>query len=334
MSSCLSRRSLRAFLWGTSCGTLTLFVSSALLIILLCAGCIALAEELQILATTNSTTYASAERTPLGSFIFEAYTYFIDPGTQTGVEYEEHMHRRFKLVVVVAASLAGFVWVMVVFGVLVEAIGRMLEGGRRRHAMLRVRDHILILGWTDKTLFLIREVAQMLTDGAGRGGTIAVLGELDSEDMREELWVFSPDFSQRWPHVRLHFWCGKPHEVNDLTRVCASHAAAIIVLGASRNPREADSRVLSTLCALQCARELQATIDEAPEVTIEVAMPQNLQVAQRLGGSDSITIASNQAVTELTVLALHSAVIGNALIDLMSFSGDQVCDWSRPGLRS
>ena len=62
MSSCLSRRSLRAFLWGTSCGTLTLFVSSALLIILLCAGCIALAEELQILATTNSTTYASAGR--------------------------------------------------------------------------------------------------------------------------------------------------------------------------------------------------------------------------------------------------------------------------------
>ena len=45
----------------------------------------------------------------------------------------------------------------------------------------------MILGWTDKTLFSIGELAEMLTDSAHRGGTLVVMGELPTYEMDEEV---------------------------------------------------------------------------------------------------------------------------------------------------
>ena len=45
----------------------------------------------------------------------------------------------------------------------------------------------VILGWTDKTLFSIGELAEMLTDSAHRGGTLVVMGELPTYEMGEEV---------------------------------------------------------------------------------------------------------------------------------------------------
>ena len=145
---------------------------------------------------------------------WESYTYFVDPGTQTGLLLE--VDGSASVVTAVVVSLIGFTWVLVVFGFIVERMGTIMEDWRRQHQRILAHGHTLVLGWTGKTLFLLSELAQMLTDGPHRGGTIVILGELDTHDMREEVQTAYSDFRQRWPRVQLHFWTGKPYEVDDL----------------------------------------------------------------------------------------------------------------------
>lgn len=226
-----------------------------------------------------------------GSFadaLWTSYTFFVDPGKHAGLLPEDPSE---KLGVAVACSFLGLVWMMVVFGLIVDSMRISLDAWRcrrarartaarrsfepwppaaslltrpcpglvplppltlslrsRRHARTVLNDHVVVLGWTDKTLFLLGELAQMLTDGKARGGRIVVLGHIEDDDFREELDIAYPRRRRRWPRVRFYYRQGKPHEVDDLERVSIFAARHVIVLGTSRKPREADSLALSTVC--------------------------------------------------------------------------------------
>lgn len=151
--------SCRAIFLGTTSGIITLLTTAAIVFILVCAAILQAAD------TREAGTVGSSSGRSFLSFLFEAYAYFIDPGTQTGIEYSGTASNGAKLVIAVTFSLVGFAWVLLVFGVVIEQASVMLAGIRRRHAMIDESGHILILGWTPKTLFLIRELAQMLSEG-------------------------------------------------------------------------------------------------------------------------------------------------------------------------
>jgi hypothetical protein len=165
---------------------------------------------------------------------------------------------------------------------------------------------------------------------------------------RSQVDVAFPRFKQRWPRVELHFWHGRPHEVDDLERVSVTHARHIIVLGASRDPRKADSLVISTLCSLRCLHFEQPhaykhgervaadaadaasaySHTNAPvralEVILEVSLPQNVRVAERLGGGGARTVTAKTAIDELLAIATLQPSVGHPLIELMTFEGAQI----------
>ena len=299
----MTRRSPQQFLFGTCIGTFILFVGTALILIFMCSGLLTAAEEMSI--ASNITL--PVERTSYQSKMWDSYGYFIDPGAQTGLDsVDKH---GFYLLIVVSFSLLGFTWVLLAFGVFIEFVGDLMEDLKRRHARISTRNHILVLGWTGKTLFLIRELAQMLTDGVDRGGTICIFGDFDPFEMREEVAVAYRDFKRRWPRVKLLYWRGKPHEVDDLERVSVSSARHIVLLGASRDSRTADSLVLSALCALQCL-----PTKPVAEVIVEVALPQNVGVSRKLGGESARTITAKTAIDELAALSMRSITAGKAMM--------------------
>lgn len=170
--------------------------------------------------------------------------------------------------------------------------------------------------------------------------------------MREEVSTVYQDFRQRWPRVKIHFWQGKPFELDDLERVAVRAAKHILVLGASRNPRVADSLVISTLCALRClpleqpqaaaTHALSTSGDEGEgaadgaaaaaqharaarevEVICEISLPQNLLVARRLGGGLCRTVTAKTAIDELLAICTLTPAVGHPLIELMSAEGSQ-----------
>ena len=103
-----------------------------------------------------------------------------DPGTQTGVPSDEGGPVK---IVAVLFSVFGFVLNLIFLGLFVENVRSLLDSWRRTYGRIVANDHTVVLGWTDKTLFLLGELAEMMTDSEKGGGTIVVLGELEPLEM-------------------------------------------------------------------------------------------------------------------------------------------------------
>lgn len=121
---------------------------------------------------------------------------------------------------------------------------------------------------------------------------------------------------------------GKPYEIADLMRVSVYAAHHVMVLGLSRRPREADSQVITMLCALRC---LPISMSPQCLVVAELRQAQAKSVARQLfvstGDEESaevLPVAAAQAVDALLVLCTVSPLAGRALMGLMSFAGDQL----------
>ena len=150
-----------------------------------------------------------------------AWGLFADPGTQTGLPPDAGYPN--KLVVLLFSSF-GFIFNLVVLGLVVEFLRTLLIRWKRLHRRVIANDHTIILGWTDKTLFLIEEQARLLAGSKARGGTIAIMGEIKTRDMKEEVSVTYPDWSTEYPGVKLIYRQGKPYELDDLMRVSVRSA--------------------------------------------------------------------------------------------------------------
>ena len=121
---------------------------------------------------------------------------------------------------------------------------------------------------------------------------------------------------------------GKPYEIADLMRVSVYAAHHVMVLGLSRRPREADSQVITMLCALRC---LPISMSPQCLVVAELRQSQAKSVARQLfvsnGEEESaevLPVAAAQAVDALLVLCTVAPLAGRALMGLMSFAGDQL----------
>lgn len=152
-----------------------------------------------------------------------AWGLFADPGTQTGLPPDAGFGNK---LVVLLFSCSGFIFNLVVLGLVVEFLRTLLIRWKRLHRRVIANDHTIILGWTDKTLFLIEEQARLLAGSKDRGGTIAIMGELSTREMKEEVSVTFPDWSTKYPRVGLIYRQGKPYELDDLMRVSVRSAAA------------------------------------------------------------------------------------------------------------
>lgn len=271
-----------------------------------------------------------------GQATWLAWGVFFDPGTQTGLPANgapsvdgtpAPSARVAHKAVAALFSVMGFVFNLVLLGVIVERIRMRIARFRKHHLAMVCNDHVVVLGWTDKTLFLLEELAQMLADGVNRGGTIICLAQMEPEEMRSEVRITYPDWSRRWPKVELRFMQGKPYEIDDLMRVSVFSASIVTVLGVSRNPREADSQVITMICALRCL-----PIGLSPDVLIvsELRQAQTKSVARQMGGTGGrngahsvLPVAAGQAIDALLVLCALAPTAGEVLMDLLSFSGDQ-----------
>ena len=90
------------------------------------------------------------------STVWDAYTYFVDPGTQTGLIVGENSNNEISAAFVI--SLFGLLFMLCVAGIVVDLIRKELEAGARGTRLVK-NEHTLLIGWTDKTLYLLNEIA-------------------------------------------------------------------------------------------------------------------------------------------------------------------------------
>ena len=134
-------------------------------------------------------------------------------------------------------------------GLIVERVKIFLDRMVETYGKIVCTKHILVLGWTDRTLFLLgnwRKWPRATPPRNGRRSSSRATG-----GAAREIQAF-PSWRAAFPAVDVVCRRGRAYEVEDLARVSAQAADTLVILGASRIPRDADAP--STVLALRRSR--------------------------------------------------------------------------------
>jgi len=187
-----------------------------------------------------------------------------------------------------------------------KLIGRVESGTTR----LAFKNHILILGWHDRTPSIALElletggrVARFLKDSGARNLRIVILAERVDAELREEL---KSRLGARWDDRSVVLRSGSPLKLEGLERAAFHDAASVILPGAdfaTTRPGVADSEIIKTLASIsQAGRQAERT-------PLAVAALYNVNrgdVARRAYSGDLEVIAADQIVSRVMAqCALH-----------------------------
>lgn len=70
-------------------------------------------------------------------------------------------------------------------GIISDSIGEKVDDLKKGKSRIIESDHTVILGWNDKSLAIIQQIA--LANESEGGGTICVLANMDKEEMEQKL---------------------------------------------------------------------------------------------------------------------------------------------------
>ena len=187
-------------------------------------------------------------------------------------------------------------------------ISRFLELQNKVHSHVEAQRHILVLGWSDKTLFLVRELFRMLS-ASRDGGTIVILGEVEEMDMLSDLRVAFPT-EARPTKVSIIVRRGFPCELDDLERVAVEQAHSTIIL-AAKSLEAGDRATLETVLAIQGLPTMSGS------VVCEVCMERSLPVLRRVAGPESLLVLTNSRVDKALAVTAFLPSLGTTLAQLM-----------------
>jgi ion channel POLLUX/CASTOR len=113
-----------------------------------------------------------------------------------------------------------------------------------------------MLGWTDKSISLIRQIC--LANASEKGGTVVVLAETDKEELEAELAShLRPDDLLG---TQVIFRTGTPMLSVDLLKVAAHRARSIIIMAHSSGDADrSDAAVLRTVLTLKTLPQVRVS---------------------------------------------------------------------------
>ncbi|KAH8053140.1 hypothetical protein JL722_9806 [Aureococcus anophagefferens] len=199
-----------------------------------------------------------------------------------------------KLVAIVL-SVSGFAFNLVVMGLIVEYVRKTLRWWRLTRGRVVLNDHVVILGWTDRTLFLCSELCEMAQCSQRTNQTIVILGDIEEDEMRAEIRLTFPNWSTSWPGVRVKVVNGKAFEVDDLMKTITTVLA---------------------LCALYTGI--------SGMLISELRLGQSVPIVRQLGGRHVVPIVTTTVVDAVLAECLMDPTVGNGYLDIMTSEGNDI----------
>ncbi|PKA54947.1 putative ion channel POLLUX [Apostasia shenzhenica] len=149
----------------------------------------------------------------------------------------------------VSISSGGMLIFAMMLGLVSDAISEKVDSWRKGKSEVIEKNHILILGWSDKLGSLLKQLA--IANKSIGGGVIVVLAERDKEEMEMDISKLEFDFMGTSVICRS----GSPLILADLKKVSVSKARAIIVLASDENADQSDARALRVVLSLTGVKE-------------------------------------------------------------------------------
>ncbi|KAF4359154.1 hypothetical protein F8388_005263 [Cannabis sativa] len=205
-------------------------------------------------------------------------------------------------IVSVSISSGGMLIFAMMLGLVSDAISEKVDSLRKGKSEVIERNHILILGWSDKLGSLLKQLA--IANKSIGGGVVVVLAERDKEEMEMDISKLEFDFMGTSVICRS----GSPLILADLKKVSVSKARAIIVLASNENADQSDARALRVVLSLTGVKE-----GLRGHVVVELSDLDNEPLVKLVGGELIETVVAHDVIGRLMIqCALQPGLAQNA----------------------
>lgn len=186
------------------------------------------------------------------------------------------------------------------------------------------RDHILIIGWTNRTPTIVRELAlssgrvrRLLRARGARTLRIAILADEVTTALSIEL---RDRLGSQWNERQVILRTGSPLRIEHLRRVDFMRAAAVIMPAADfrqGGPAQADTRAIKTL--LSMANQAQShENDDLPLAVVEIFDARKIRVARRAYGGPIEILASDSIIARLLAQNVRHGGLSHVYNELLT----------------
>lgn len=239
----------------------------------------------------------------------------------------------FLQVVSTVVTVLGYVLFL---GALIAIMTQWLHGTMRRLELgltpISQNDHILILGWTNRTKALVQEllssegkVKRFLRRIGARRLHIVILAEEVTTGLHLEL---KESLGKLWNERLVTFRSGSPLRVDHLKRVDFVHAGVIILPGSDAPSHDTDgvegaetldTRTVKSLLTMANYRE-EHNGERQPLVVAELIDGGKSGIARTAFGSDMELVASDEVMSRLMAQNIRHAGLSMVYTELLTHS--------------
>ncbi len=236
----------------------------------------------------------------------------------------------------VVSTLVTVLGYVLFLGALIAIMTQWLHGTIRRLELgltpISQNDHILILGWTNRTPALVQElvssegkVKRFLRRIGARRLHIVILAEEVTTALHLEL---KESLGTLWNERLVTFRSGSPLRADHLNRVDFVHAGVIILPGSDapsydtdgvEGAETLDTRTIKSLLTMANYREEHGS-DRRPLVVAELIDGRKSGIARTAFGSDMELVASDEVISRLMAQNIRHAGLSRVYTELLTHS--------------
>lgn len=215
-------------------------------------------------------------------------------------------------IVSVSISSGGMLIFAMMLGLVSDAISEKVDSLRKGKSEVIEKNHILILGWSDKLGSLLKQLA--IANKSVGGGVVVVLAERDKEEMEMDIAKLEFNFMGTSVICRS----GSPLILADLKKVSVSKARAIIVLASDENADQSDARALRVVLSLTGVKE-----GLRGHVVVEMSDLDNEPLVKLVGGELIETVVAHDVIGRLMIQCALQPGLAQIWEDILGFENDE-----------
>ena len=221
-------------------------------------------------------------------------------------------------VVALFLSVGGMLVTALLVSLISEAFSSRMDELRRGKSDVLETHHTLILGWSDKVIPMIRQLA--LANESEGGGVVVVLALKDKEEMDDEVRRLG---EKDLLGTRVICRQGSALLASDLGRVSVRTARAIVVLADDGTGRYTDSADVNTLRVVLVLSHLRDNGGLEGHVVTELFDIDNEPLIHMIGGESVHTLVSHDVIGRLMLQCARQPGLAAVFEDLICFEGSE-----------
>jgi len=237
-----------------------------------------------------------------------AWTFMSDGGSHAKTFHAE------QRIVGAIITVSGIIYTSSVIAFIVDVVRERMDSMRVGKSQVHETGHIVILYWSDVIVPLIYELC-IARQHLG-GGVIVVLAREPVEVMSTELATQLPSHARFGTKIVCR--SGNPILLNDLIKVSADKARAVIILAGALSSDESDSMTLRCIFSLN-----SMGYKVHGHVVAQVRDVDNEPLLRLVGSSQVETLVSHDVLGRLMLMSVRQLGLSQLYQTMLGFEGNE-----------